>query len=128
MRHEFSKPVKREAVARAKGRCEAYGPIYGLEEGQRCSAPLGHGFEIDHYPIPATDEGSDTLDNAVVCCKVCHRFKTSTYDVPMQAKSKRIADRHLGIRKPSKWQSQGFPKAPPQHSATRPLRRKGELA
>ena len=98
MRHEFSKPTKREALRRSGGLCEAVGAVYGLEPGQRCNAPLSHGVEFDHYPIAATERDSDGLENCVACCRTCHRFKTSTYDVPMQAKSKRIRDRHLGIK------------------------------
>lgn len=121
-RHNFSTKVKRQARERSGGFCEAVGEVYGLRAGQRCNAPLaGKRVEIDHYPIPATDEGSDVLENAVACCTDCHGFKTRTYDVPMQAKGKRAAARHLGIRKTSSFQSQGFQKAPPQRSASRPL-------
>jgi 5-methylcytosine-specific restriction endonuclease McrA len=102
MRHEFSKATKREARARSGGLCEAVGSVYGLEPGRRCNAPLSHGVEFDHYPAPATDPGSDTLENCVAVCKVCHRFKTSHYDVPMQAKNKRQSDRHLGITTPKR--------------------------
>ncbi len=120
-RHEFSRPVKRAAVARAKGRCEAVGTVYGLEPGQRCGADLGRGLEIDHYPVPATEVGSDVLDNAVVCCTLCHAHKTRTFDIPVQAKTKRVSDRHLGIAKPAgRIQSRGFPKREKQHTATRP--------
>lgn len=100
-RSEFSKPTKREALRRSTGLCEAVGAVYGLEPGQRCNAPLSHGVEFDHYPIAATERDSDGLDNCVACCKTCHRHKTSTFDVPMQAKSKRVSDKHLGIRKSS---------------------------
>lgn len=121
MRHEFSKPTKRAAVFRANGRCEASGPVYGLEPEAGCWADLGHGFEIDHYPLPATMEGSDSLGNAVVCCKKCHSFKTANFDIPVQAKTKRVSDKHLGIVKPSgRMQSRGFAKVSPQHSATTP--------
>jgi 5-methylcytosine-specific restriction enzyme A len=121
-RHNFSRKVRNEAKARANGRCEAVGAVYGLEPGQRCNAPLkGKRIEIDHYPIPATDEGSDVLSNAVTCCTDCHSFKTRTYDIPMQAKGKRLADRDAGFRKPSSFQSAGFTPATPQHSATRKL-------
>jgi 5-methylcytosine-specific restriction protein A len=126
MRYEFPKPVKRLAVKRAEGRCEAVGEVYGLAPGQRCYGDLGRGLEIDHYPIPATDAGSNVLDNAVVCCTTCHGFKTRTYDIPMQAKGKRVSDKHLGIRKPSRLQSRGFAPAKPQNTATSPLRAKIE--
>lgn len=123
-RHEFSKPTRRDALRRSGGLCEATGPVYGLAPGQRCNAPLSHGVEFDHYPVPATDPGSDTLDNCVACCKTCHRHKTSTYDVPMQAKGKRVSDKHNGIRQPPQLRGHGFRKRPPQHTATRPLRTK----
>ncbi len=125
-RSEFGRPVKREALKRAGGRCEAIGEVYGLAPGERCNALLSHGVEFDHYPLPATDKGSDTLDNCVAACKVCHSHKTRTYDVPMQAKNKRMSDRHLGIRPPSRIRSAGFGKAAPQRSATREIIRKSE--
>lgn len=120
MRHNFSQKVKRQARERSGGRCEAVGTVYGLAPGQRCNAPLdGKRVEIDHYPIPATDEGSDVLENAVACCVSCHSFKTASYDIPMQAKGKRVSDRNLGIRKPSQLRSAPFPARQKQHSATR---------
>lgn len=97
-RHEFSKPTKREALKRSEGRCEAIGAVYGLPPGQRCNAPLSHGVEFDHYPVPATDRDSDGLENCVAACKVCHGFKTRSYDIPMQAKGKRVSDKAKGIR------------------------------
>jgi hypothetical protein len=119
-RHNFSTKVKRQAVERSGGFCEAVGEVYGLEPGQRCNASLaGKRVEIDHYPIPATDEGSDVLENAVACCASCHGFKTASYDIPMQAKGKRVATRHLGIRPPSKLRSPGFPKRQTKYSAAR---------
>ena len=128
-RHNFSAKVKRQARERSGGLCEAVGEVYGLPPGQRCNAALaGKRVEIDHYPIPATDEGSDTLENAVACCVKCHAHKTATYDVPMQAKGKRLALRDLGIRPPSKFASRGFEPRAPQHSATRKRRRRSEQA
>lgn len=121
-RHNFSAKVKRQARERSGGHCEAIGEVYGLPPGERCNAALaGKRVEIDHYPIPATDEGSDVLENAVACCTKCHGHKTATYDVPMQAKGKRVSDKHLGIRRPSQFTSAGFRKAEPQRSATRQL-------
>lgn len=122
-RYEFTQKTKRAALERSGGRCEASGSVYGLTPGQRCNAPLtGKRVEIDHYPAPATDKGSDVLENAVACCVQCHSFKTATYDVPMQAKGKRVSDRHLGIER----KGRGFPKRPPQRSATREIIRKSE--
>lgn len=121
MRHEFSKPTKREALKRSSGLCEAVGAVYGLDPGQRCNAPLSHGVEFDHYPVPATERDSDGLENCVACCPTCHGFKTRNFDIPVQAKTKRVSDKHLGIRKPSTLRSAGFRPAPPQRSASTPL-------
>lgn len=126
MRYEFPKSVKRLAVARAKSRCEAVGEVYGLPAGERCNADLGRGFEIDHYPVPATERGSDVLENAVVCCRQCHGYKTRIFDIPVQAKTKRVSDKHLGIKSKSRLQSRGFPKAEPQRTASTPLQRKAD--
>ena len=121
-RHNFTAKVKRQARERSGGHCEAVGEVYGLPPGQRCNAALaGKRVEIDHYPIPATDKGSDVLENAVACCTKCHGHKTATYDVPMQAKGKRVSDKHLGIRRPSQFQSAGFARREPQRSASRPI-------
>lgn len=100
MRYEFTKPTKREALKRSNGYCEAVGKAYGLPSGVRCNAPLSHGVEFDHYPVPATERDSDGLDNCVACCKTCHAFKTRTLDIPVQAKTKRVSDKHQGIDKP----------------------------
>lgn len=119
-RYEFSTATKREANKRADGRCEAVGVAYGLERGQRCNTVLVK-KEFDHYPLPATMEGSDTLENCVVCCPTCHAHKTRTLDIPIQAKTKRVSDKAQGIRPAPKMRGQGFRKAPPQRSASRPL-------
>lgn len=124
-RHNFSRSVKEAAKKRAAGYCEAIGTVYGLEPGQRCNALLaGKRVEIDHYPIPATEPGSDALENAVTCCKRCHDCKTATFDIPVQAKTKRLADRAAGMRPASKMQSAGFRPATAQHSATAPLKKR----
>lgn len=100
MRREFTTQTKREALQRSGMLCEAIGPLYGLPEGHRCNAPLNYGVEFDHG-IADGIGGEATLENCVAACRVCHRFKTSRHDVPLVAKVKRVADRHLGIRKPS---------------------------
>ena len=121
-RYKFSKEVKRLANARANDRCEAEGVVYGLKRGQRCNASLvGKRREHDHYPLPATMEGSNTLDNCVTCCTDCHSYKTAHFDIPVQAKTKRVSDRHNGIRKAPTLRSAGFVKAPKQSRATKPI-------
>ncbi|KKB09370.1 HNH endonuclease [Devosia chinhatensis] len=123
-RYEFNKQTKREALQRSGKLCEAEGSVYGLQAGQRCNAPLDSGVEFDHYPAPATDKGSDTLENCVAACKTCHGFKTRTYDTPMQAKGKRVSDKHQGISRPKyKWFSQRLGKGNQQRSATRPIQK-----
>ena len=96
-RQEFSKSVRREALERSAGRCEAIGKVYGLNTGQRCNAPLSKGVNFDHYPIRAADGGPGTLENCAAVCLLCHRHKTRTFDIPEAAKGKRISDRHTGI-------------------------------
>lgn len=92
-RREFSKQVKRDAFMRAAGKCE----------GESCGARLTLGkFHYDHV-IPDGLGGEPTLDNCAVLCTACHSVKTRKQDVPAIAKAKRVSDRHLGIRKPSKF-------------------------
>jgi hypothetical protein len=93
----FSKPVKREALARSGRRCEATGPIYGLPDGQRCAADLGYGVEFDHLVLWANSRDS-SLDNCLCVCPRCHRFKTSTHDTPKAAKTVRQRDKANGIK------------------------------
>jgi hypothetical protein len=47
--------------------------------------------------------GDTSLTNCAVLCLPCHGVKTQKIDVPMIAKAKRVADKHLGIRKPSRF-------------------------
>ena len=126
-RLEFGRPVRREALRRSGGMCEAVGQVYGLQAGQRCNAPLSHGVEFDHYPLRAADGGGNGLDNCAAVCPTCHRIKTSTFDTPMAAKGKRISDRHVGIKDKSKWPTQRLGNGNRQHSATRPLRSRNDL-
>ncbi|QDZ10560.1 HNH endonuclease [Devosia ginsengisoli] len=122
-RYEFSKATMRQANERSGGRCEAEGEVYGLDAGQRCNVPFkGGAKEFDHYPMPATEEGSDTLDNCVTCCPDCHGYKTRTFDIPAQAKVKRVSDKDQGIALPKvSMPSQRLGKGNNQHSATRRL-------
>ena len=96
-RQEFSKPTRRQALQRSKGRCEAVGKVYGLRAGERCNAPLSKGVEFDHYPIRAADGGPAALENCVAVCLLCHRHKTRKFDIPSAAKGKRVNDRHTGV-------------------------------
>lgn len=99
-RTEFSKPVKRDALKRSGGLCEATGARYGLRPGQRCNAPLSFGLDYDHGN-PDGNGGDASLENCVCCCLRCHDWKTRNVDVPQIAKMKRQRDKHEGIRKAS---------------------------
>jgi 5-methylcytosine-specific restriction endonuclease McrA len=94
---EFSKPVKRAALKRSGGVCEATGEWYGLQLGQRCAAPLSHGVEFDHIILLAVSEDS-SLENCAAVCPRCHAFKTRKRDIPVAAKTKRQGDKANGIR------------------------------
>lgn len=89
MRREFPKPVKREALRRAAGKCE----------NTSCGALFGVKFHFDH-DIADGLGGEPTLENCRVLCHACHGEKTAKHDVPLIAKVKRIQDRHNGIKKP----------------------------
>lgn len=107
-RAEFSKPVKRAALLRSGGHCEAMGKVYGLPQSQRCNTPLSKGVEFDHYPIRAADGGPATLDNCAAICPTCHRHKTRTFDIPQAAKGKRVRDRHDGVVRRRPASQRGF--------------------
>ena len=104
----FDKPTQRAALRRAQGFCEASGPWYGLERGQRCYMPLDRGREFDHL-IARSLGGDNSLGNCRCVCPKCHAVKTSTIDTPRAAKTVRQRDKHLGIsRLKQKIKSRGF--------------------
>lgn len=118
-RREFSKAVQRAAFIRAEGRCEGQ-----LPDGTRCPCTLTPAkFAYDHI-VPDALGGAPILSNCQVLCTLCHAEKTGA-DVARINKAKRSWDQHHGIVDPRrhKIRSCGFPKAPPQRTATRPLRR-----
>jgi len=88
-RREFSKEVKRAAFRRADKKCE----------NTSCGALFGVKFHFDH-DIADGLGGEPTLENCKVLCHACHGEKTRKHDVPLIAKTKRIQDRHNGIKKP----------------------------
>jgi len=109
-RLEFSKKTKRLALERSQMRCEAVGALYGLDDGQRCSAPLSNGVEFDHE-LASSNGGDNSLENCVSACIRCHRFKTSKFDTPRAAKTKRQSDKSTGVVRPKGTiKSAGFPK------------------
>jgi hypothetical protein len=100
-RREFTKPTRREALKRAKGRCEAVGEWYGLEPGKRCETPLAHGVEFDHVDLDANSR-DNSLENCAAVCIPCHRHKTAKHDIPLAAKTLRQQDKFNGIRRSSR--------------------------
>lgn len=92
MRQEFTKLTKAQAFQRAGGRCEC-----------GCGSKLTPGeIEYDHWPVPAALGGSNDLTNCRVLRKKCHRRQTAAKDVPAIAKSTRIAEKAMGLRKSSR--------------------------
>lgn len=100
MRNEFTKPVKRSALKRSGGQCEARGTLYGLPEGKRCGASLAHGVIFDHED-PDANSKDNSLTNCVCICLPCNRHKTYKRDIPMLAKTQRQKDKNAGIRRRS---------------------------
>src|SRR5437879_5902941 len=97
MRTEFSKKTMREAYERSEGLCEGI-----LPSGERCCVEVTHKKHFDHI-IPDALGGDTSLQNCAVLCLPCHGSKTQKIDVPMIAKAKRVADKHRGIRKKSRF-------------------------
>ncbi|MCL2452073.1 MAG: HNH endonuclease [Alphaproteobacteria bacterium] len=91
MRREFPKLIRRQAYLRACGHCESCG----------ARLTIGH-FEF-HHTVPCALGGESTLENCLCVCIPCHRETTAKEDIPRIAKAKRVSDRHLGIRKPSRF-------------------------
>jgi hypothetical protein len=107
----FSKPIKRAALERSGGKCEARGELYGLPVQITCGASLAYGVEFDHFILWANSRDS-SFDNCLAVCPSCHRYKTANHDTPKAAKTVRQRDKHSGIRatrnplpgsKASKW-------------------------
>ena len=104
--------VKLRIFERCGGRC------------QRCTRKVGGAdkFAYDHI-VALANGGAHAEGNLQVLCAECHAMKTAR-DVSEKAAVARVRAKHLGIRKPSRFQSRGFTKSEPQHSATRPIQRK----
>ena len=114
MRREFSKSVKRDAAARCGGKCEACGKRLRFGE-----------YHYDH-DLPDFLGGEPTLENCRVLCIDCHKTKTREVDTPRIVKSRGQRNMALNIKSRSRFQSAGFAKAAPKHTATRPIVRKAD--
>ena len=85
-REEFSKRVKLSAWERSGGRCQV------------CSAKLFPGNIEYHHSQECTFGGDATEENCVVVCRSCHSAITQK-QAAVIAKSNRVRNRHLGIKK-----------------------------
>lgn len=81
----------------------------------------GQAWDVSHV-IPLAIGGADDETNWDIAHRKCHRDYTASVDQPLIAKTKRQAAGHSGAR----LRGQGFRKAPPQRTASRPLARRGD--
>jgi 5-methylcytosine-specific restriction endonuclease McrA len=109
-RTEFSRKTKQEALTRSGHLCEASGPRYGFEEGQRCNCSLSLGVQFDH-DVSDQIGGDNSLANCRAVCVQCHKFKTRG-DIQQIRKSDRQRDKGTGVIRPAaKIKSAGFPRS-----------------
>lgn len=93
-RHEFPAAVKRAALERSGGQCEAVGERYGLPAGVRCHNRIGRGrVHFDHYPRGAHDPHPDTrtLGNCTATCPGCNQRANNKFDTPREQKIKKVS-------------------------------------
>lgn len=109
-RAEFSQKTKKAALKRSGMQCEAVGAMYGLPDGKRCEYSLSAGVEFDHIVLDANSK-DNSLENCSATCIKCHRWKTAKHDIPMAAKTVRLMEKHIGLKRPKQSiRSAPFPK------------------
>lgn len=98
-------------------------------KGGRChrctrliDAAGGEAWTCEHM-VALINRGQNRESNLDVTCSWCLPIKNAE-DVAEKSRVYRKAAKNIGIRKPSRLKGQGFAKAPPQHSASRPIERK----
>ncbi len=110
-RREFTQKTKKLALKRSGMVCEAVGAMYGLPEGQRCRTSLSDGVEFDHIVLDANSK-DNSIENCAAACIKCHRWKTQHHDIPLAARTVRIMEKHIGLKRPKQSiQSPGFAKS-----------------
>lgn len=119
---EFIAPTKRRSMTRARA-----AKIFLREQGRCYLCGLKMRVGVDKYQIEHPEAlslgGSDDDADLRVVCNECHKAKTAT-DAAAKAKRDRLVTSGWDRGGKPKMQSRGFPKRPPQHTASRPLRRK----
>lgn len=100
--------------------------VWDREHGRchRCARkiPVGDAWIIEHR-IALINGGRNAEDNLCLTCSWCKPLKDAE-DVAEKAETYRVRSKHVLPRERSRLQGRGFPKAPPQHTATRPIVRK----
>lgn len=86
MRSEFTKATKLDAWIRSNGHCEV------------CTAKLFPGHYDYHHAKECVFAGSNELSNCVVACDNCNG-KITKERAPVIAKSNRVRNSHLGIKR-----------------------------
>ena len=103
-RYEFSKQVRLSAWIRCQGHCEC---------GCGMRIEVGNGPSYHHAWKPATEPGSDTLENCLVLRETpCHKAITAEETIPMQAKQKRTLEKRIRARD----KRRSFPTPPPGYN------------
>lgn len=118
-RQEFPQKVRKEAFKRA---CKSDG-------FPKCEAPgCGKAIRAGHLRYEHLDPdglgGQPTIENCGVWCDVCSLAKDKI-DNPRMAKADAVLRQTYGLGPTprQKIQSRGFPKRPPQRTASRPIER-----
>lgn len=96
-RHEFTAAVKRQALERSGGQCEAVGERYGLPHGVRCHRRVhARRVNYEHYPRGAHDPHPETrqIGNCWAICPECNAYAAAKFDTPREQKIKRTTYDH----------------------------------
>lgn len=97
---------------RCKGRCHRCGR----------KIPTGDKWILEHLTA-LINGGANMESNLCLTCSWCKPIKDAE-DVAEKAKTAAVRQSHILPRPPSRLRGRGFPKRPPQHTATRPLRKR----
>lgn len=128
-RTEFPQSVRKAAFARCcKQAPEGVENLHGRPQCENCGNELRSGDIVYEHVQPDGLGGEPTLENCKVFCrKVCATKKTVEEDNPRMAKADAVLKKAYGLTSNrTKMQSRGFRKAPPQRTASRPIRRVSE--